>query len=293
MPTAWRMVLTGLLAIAAAAAAPVPRAAAETAPPAAASPEASGIGALVEALRLGEIFAIMQEEGRAYGAELEEEMFPGRGGPSWAAEVDAIYDAEKILPAFTERLQAELGADGAGLAPVIGFFGSATGRKAIELEVSARRALLDEAVEDAAKLRAAEMREERDPRFAALVAFAEANDLVEANVSSGLNASLAFYAGLAESGAIGEAHSEQDMLDDVWSQEPALRADTEEWVYAFIALAYGPLSDAELADYTAFSLSPEGRRLNRALFAAFDAVLSDISRALGRAAGRRLTGEDI
>ena len=43
--------------------------------------------ALAEALHLGDAFAVMAEEGRAYGAELEAEMFPGAGGASWKSAV--------------------------------------------------------------------------------------------------------------------------------------------------------------------------------------------------------------
>ncbi|MFN6953040.1 MAG: hypothetical protein ACK4NE_10675, partial [Albidovulum sp.] len=60
-----------------------------------------------------------------------------------------------------------------------------------------------------------------------------------------------------------------------------------------LALAYGPLTDEDLRAYLDYSRSPEGKRLNTALFAAFDAVFEPISRELGRAAGRQLLGQDI
>jgi hypothetical protein len=112
-------------------------------------------------------------------------------------------------------------------------------------------------------------------------------------VSSGLNASLAFYKGLAESGGLGGDMTEDQMLQDVWSQEPTLRADTEEWVYSFLAMAYAPLSDEELAAYTEFSRSDAGEAVNAALFSAFDVVFVDISHRLGSAASVYVAGQDI
>ena len=38
---------------------------------------------LEDALRLREVFSVMSEEGSDYGAQIEADMFPGAGGPSW------------------------------------------------------------------------------------------------------------------------------------------------------------------------------------------------------------------
>ena len=54
-----------------------------------------------------------------------------------------------------------------------------------------------------------------------------------------------------------------------------------------------PLPEADLKDYVAFSASAEGRRLNAALFAGFDAVSRKVSSELGRAAAEAMTGNDI
>jgi hypothetical protein len=104
---------------------------------------------------------------------------------------------------------------------------------------------------------------------------------------------LAFFQGLAEvGGGVGEI-PEEDMLADVWAQEPDIRAETEAWILPYLSLAYGPLSDDELAEYIGFSKTGPGQKLNHALFAAFDAVFSQISRDLGRATAKQMLGEDI
>jgi hypothetical protein len=108
-----------------------------------------------------------------------------------------------------------------------------------------------------------------------------------------LNANLAFYRGLADGGALGPEMTEDEMLSSVWSQEADVRQQTVEWLFPYIALAYGPLSDDELAAYTEFSASGAGQALNSALFAAFGEVFGGISQALGAAAAVQMQGQDI
>jgi hypothetical protein len=99
---------------------------------------------------------------------------------------------------------------------------------------------------------------------------------------------------MSDGGAFDDAQmTEAEMLADVWSQEPDIRAETEGWLYPFLALAYEPLSDADIEAYLAFSESQAGQAMNAALFAAFDKVFSDISRDLGRAVAEMLSGRDI
>jgi hypothetical protein len=98
--------------------------------------------------------------------------------------------------------------------------------------------------------------------------------------------------GMADSGAYGAMPQDQ-LLSDVWGQEEQVRADTSTWLYAYLGLAYSPLTEAELETYVTFWESPAGQQLNAALFGAFDAVFRDVSLELGRAAGRAMQGRDI
>ena len=84
---------------------------------------------------------------------------------------------------------------------------------------------------------------ERDPRLDLLDRFAEANDLIEENVSGALNSNLAFYRGMSEGGAFtGAEMTEEEMLSEVWSQEDDIRAETAGWLYPFLMLAYESVS---------------------------------------------------
>jgi hypothetical protein len=179
------------------------------------------------------------------------------------------------------------------IGPIVDFFASDLGQRVVELEIEARRALLDDASEEASKVAWAELQASGGPRLEALERFVTVNDLVESNFSGALNANLAFYRGMDEGGAFGGEMTEEQMLSDVWAQEPEVRESTTEWVYSYLNLAYGPLSDEDLDTYTAFSDSEPGRKVNRALFAAYGEVFNPISTALGVAVARQLQGQDI
>lgn len=258
--------------------------------PAAARAEA-GVQALAEALALPEVVEIMAAEGMVYGEELEAEMLQGQGGSDWDATLERIYAVDRVYPLLEARLAAELA--GEDLAPMLRFFTSDLGRRVVGLEVSARRALLDPAVDEASRLRLDEMRAAGDPRLEGIAAFIEAGDLVELNVAGGLNSNLAFYRGLSQVGALPYEMTESEMLADVWGQEEAIRAETEDWLMSYLAMAYEPLGPGELEAYTEFSRSEAGQRLNRALFAGFDRMFSDVSHHLGQAVALRLVGQEL
>lgn len=251
------------------------------------------VAGLVKTLKINDIIEVMRLEGLGYGAQMEEELFPGKGGQAWKSVVELIYDGPTMQKRFEQAFASQLAGDENDLPAIELFFGTELGQRILALEVEARRSLMDEAVEDAAKARVEDMMAEETPRFDALQAFSDVNDLVEMNISGAMNSNLAFFQGMAEVGALAQDMTEEDMLRDVWSQEPEIRAETESWVFPYLALAYGPLSDSEMADYIAFSKTGPGQKLNTALFGAFNTVFATISRDLGRAAARQMMGEDI
>lgn len=283
------MLLPRLLLVSALAFAAPARAETVVEPPVAAVSAAT----LTETMRLEALFDVLREEGIAHGQTLEADMFPGGGGPGWAAAVSAIYDVATLTSRFEAALDAELAADPAALAEINTFFASELGQRVVTLEIDARRAFLDEAAEEAAHVAADNRFAERDPRAGLLRRVIEAGDLIEGNVASALSGNLAFIQGMSASGAYGEGLPEDQMMSDVWAQEDQVREDTTSWLYAYLGLAYQPLTEAELQAYVDFSESPAGVRLNAALFTAFDAVFRQVSTDLGRAAGLAMLGRDI
>lgn len=249
-------------------------------------------GRLAEVMRLGDLFLVLREEGIAHGQELQTDMFPSGGGSDWATEVSGIYDADRLQGEFTDTLNAALSNDPQSLEPILAFFGSDLGQRILGLEIDARRAFLDTAAEDAARVAADDAAASRDPKVALIRRMIEASDLLEMNVAGSLSGSLAFMTGMADSGAYGAMPQDQ-LLSEVWGQEDQVRADTSSWLNAYLQLAYHPLTEAELESYVVFWESPAGQKLNAALFTAFDKVFRQVSLDLGRAAGRAMQGRDI
>lgn len=257
--------------------------------PAAATPAQAEI--LFDTLGLPDIIDIMREEGITYGAQIGTDMFPDQATSAWAATVETIYDPDAMQNGVKSAFVAAL--DGQNVTPMIDFFTSEPGRTLVALEVSARRALLDDAVDSASKDVAAIARDDNTTRFQLVEKFVKTNDLIETNVVGGMNSNVAFYTGLMAGGAFDGVLTQDQILADVWDQEADIRDSTSQWVYGFLMLAYDPVSDADLQTYTAFSGSPVGAALNVALFDAFDGMFDTISFALGREAARVMAGKDL
>ncbi len=273
---------------------PLPAVAQEAAQAGAVPPAvAADIKALTETMQFAELVGILRQEGLDYGTQLEADMFPGAGGQGWQATMALIYDAPRMEAALGEALTRELAKSPGDIADMQAFFGSDLGQKVLKLEIEARRTLLDDAAEEAARIAWEDLGSGETARVEQLERFVASNDLIESNVMGALNASLAFYQGMQEGGAFGGEMTEEQMLTDVWGQEADVRQQTTEWLFPYLTLAYGPLTDEELDSYIAFSESAQGQVLNAALFVAFDEVFTPISRALGVAVARQMSGQDI
>lgn len=251
------------------------------------------VARLGEVLQLDALFEALREEGLAHGDTLEADMFPSGGGAEWQGAVSGIYDVPSLRGRFDAALQDALGDDPEALGEIIDFLGSELGQRIVGLEIEARRTFLDPAAEEAARVAADDAAAARDPRVALIRRMIEATDLLEMNVAGAMSGNLAFMTGMAETGAYGRNKPEDQILSDVWAQEDQIRADTSAWLYAYLGLAYAPLSEADLEAYVAFGESPAGLRLNAALFTAFDRVFREVSHELGRAAGKAMQGRDI
>lgn len=254
------------------------------------APSIAGLG---QTMQLGAVFDVLRDEGLANGDDIADDLFGGAGGAGWAASVAQIYAPERMRQLFDATLQARLQDDAATLQGAQTFFASPLGQRILGLEIAARRALLDEAAEAAARESLQKLRDADAPRLAQIDRFVAVNDLVESNVMGALNANLAFLRGLAGVGRPPGRLDEGQMLSDVWARENDVRRETQDWLLPFLTLAYESLSDAELESYIAYCESVPGQRLNAAFFAAFDSVFTAISADLGRAAALQISGQDI
>lgn len=244
---------------------------------------------LYDALRGDDLMEILSEEGQVQAQDLQADMFPGRSSGAWSATTSGIYNAAAMRDAFRARFDAELSES--DIAPVLAYLESDEGARVVQLEIDARRALMDEDVEQGAREAFAVLQDNDPVRATQLDAFVAANNLIDLNVSGALNSNLSFYNGLAAGG--GFDLPQDQILADVWESAEGIRKDTTEWIYGYLTIAYSPLDDATLDRYIAFSQAPAGRALNRALFAAFDDLFRSISYDMGKAASRFTQGEDI
>lgn len=251
----------------------------------------AGASDLAAQLRIDTLLAILRDEGQAYGADLEAELFPGEGGALWQAEVARIHAPERLRPIFEAEFLGAL--DGTDTAPLESFYRSDLGQRVITLELSAREAMLSPEIENAAIEARDTAFDAHNPRLEAIYRLIDSADLLEPNVVGGMNTNLAFYRAMVTGGAFPYEVTEADMLADVAAQEPEIRAEMDSWLSAYLFLAYTPLSDAEVEEVIAFSASEPGRALTRALFAGFDAVFMETSRALGAAAARRIRSQEL
>jgi len=258
-----------------------------------ASQAGADTASLSATLQTKDSFAVMVEEGKAYGASIEEQMFPEQGTARWATMVTAIYDPTALQAIFDQTLTEALAADLQTIDAAQEFFGSPRGQRILSAEIAARRTLLDEAAEEAAQVEAERMQADRDPKMRPIREFIKAGDLIEQNVAGALTANLAFLQGMASVGTNGAVLDTDSMMSEVWGQEADIRAQTELWLLPYLTLAYRDLSEEDMQAYVAFSESPAGQRLNGALFTAYDKVFRKVSYDLGRAAALLMQGNDI
>lgn len=244
----------------------------------------------ISALSMDEVFEILRQEGVAAGEDMAREGADLSASPAWSARLSGIYQIQRMEQIF----RAQIGAVGdlELSTPAIEFFETELGQRIVSLELAARRAMADEATEQAMARQVSEMRQNASDRIALYEEFIEVNDLVESNVSGALNSNLSFYRGMATLEQFRITLNEGFMLSTVWEQEPEIRKDTQDWVLNFSALAYDVLSDEEMQQYIDLSNSEAGQKLNAALFAGFDKVFELQSYDLGQATGEFSIGED-
>lgn len=244
---------------------------------------------LLDLLELREVAAILQEEGQAHADALNQEMLGGQGGPGWQMQIDAIYDADRMIEMVRRALEETLTEE--ALEAAIAFYSSELGGRVIEMENAARAAIAQPDVEEAARARFAELDGTDDPRLAQIARLITAGDMIDRNVSTALNSNFQFLRGLRDGGALSE--SEEDLLADVSADLDQVTEDTRAWLYAYMLLAYHPLQEADLARYIDFAQTEAGRAVNRGLFKGFGAAYEDISYALGRTVALNMTAEEL
>jgi len=249
-----------------------------------------GMERLYNALRLSQSLAILRAESLSYALNNDKALLGKPGTAAWARAMQGVHDTaalEKIVQQnFYDALRD------VDVSPLVRFFESEAGQRVVDLEITARDAFRNRDIEEAA--RAAWRANPDSGRHAdAIQAFIQVGDLIERNVTGSLNANYRFLRALMQASPGTAQKSEAQILSDVWAQAPAIRADAEEWLYAFLSVAYAPLSSADMAAYLAVWQTPQGRALNNAMFLGFDQMFEVISDGIGTAAANLRTSKQL
>lgn len=240
-------------------------------------------------LRMDELLPVLRDEALAEARVMQQEgMIPASEAGAWTQAVARIHDPARLRAMLEVALREALrGQPQARLDTALVFYRESLGSRVLTLETQARAAMIDPGTDRAARAAWARAVAAGDPRVGRIRRLIEEADLVEPNVASGMNAALAFSAGFVDAGGVAMPQTEAQMLSDIWRQEPQIRADTRDWLEAFLYLAYAQLSDAQLDRLIAHAGSAPGRVLSAVLFAGYDRVYAQTSREMGAAAARR------
>lgn len=257
------------------------------------APLSPAVDAFADAFLLPDLFRIMAAEGIDYAQTVRVDFGIDISADSWAQTISAIYRPEQMQATFMAHFAEQMTGRDDVITDALAFAASDVGARVLRLEISARDALLDPDMDDAARDALEDMRAVENPRLDLIAERIAVNDLIDLNVAISLNTAFAFFDAMAQAETNNTPAPEQDLLAQLWAQEPSIRADTTEWIYSYFVLAYQPLSDADLTAYIDFSASPNGIALNNAMFAAFERTFDQLSMALGQAAGTALQSTDL
>lgn len=238
-----------------------------------------------DTMRMDDLAPLIRDEAVADGARMAGTLFPRGGTGRWAGIVAAIHDPARLRALFVAGMAAALPAtDPRDVKAGLDFYRSDLGRRLLDREIVARRAMLNPAVEDAARAAFAKARRDDDRRAGQIMRLIDSADLVEPNVVSALNAGIAFARAFQGAGGLPMPMRPEEILADAWSREPQVRAEARDWIGSYLFLAYAPLTDAQLETAIDFAASPGGRAVSRLMLAGFDAALMQVSRDMGVAA---------
>jgi hypothetical protein len=239
---------------------------------------------LLESVQTNRLLSILATEAIESGSDVDRDFLNGEGGDFFRETVTRLNDPKRLAPKleaiYTESM-TETQRDSVAL-----FFESDLGQRIIDLELSAREAMIDAEVEAAVKERVAGSGV--PPLVQQLI---DESRLVERNTEDSLGIVKEFFLGIRSAGQDELTPGQIDAI--VEESRAEVEADTREWLGAFLTLSYSPLSDDELSTYLEFWRTDAGRAFDEALFAAFRQIIGENSFAVGQLVGRLQLSQDI
>ncbi|NYS25817.1 hypothetical protein HUK65_12525 [Rhodobacteraceae bacterium 2376] len=257
------------------------------------SDERLDIEALSSAYRLPALFEAIALEGRDAADAISEEVLQGQGGASWRRAIDDLYDPDRMLERFLGVLHADLEDRAEVHLAAMEFALRPEGAAVITTELRVRVELRAEGAEQAMQAALEQARRNESADLAFVRERIRVNNLIEQNVSLGLNGSLAYFSGFMAAAPPGMGLSEGQIAAEVWGQEEEIRAETVDWLEGYLLRAYSTLSDEARAALMAHARSAEGDAFNTAMFRAYEVTFAELSEALGSAVGRALQMREL
>ncbi len=233
---------------------------------------------LVDAMGIPALIAAFSEDGLETVRDINDGFLNGQGGDVFAETTRRLYDPARLEPKLRADMIAAL--DPRDARQALAFFESAQGQRIIALEVQARQAMVDDAVEETAKAAASRADD-------ATVALLSVRNLVDRNTDVALAAQRAFFDGLAATS------DRTDMAPDIEGQRDTIAESTRAWLTGYYMLVASALEPDDMDVYIAFWETDVGQSVDAALYSAFEGTYVDLSFGLGQLVGRLLPQNEL
>lgn len=232
---------------------------------------------LFDVMGIPALIAAFAEEGSRSIPDLDAGFLGGQGGDVFAATAQRLYDPARMEAELRAGFIALVDPQQARQAEV--FFTSDQGQRIVTLEVQARQAMVDEALEDAAKAASDNATED-------VLRLISIRDLVEVNTDITMAARFAFYEGLWSAAPGGDT-------PDIEGQRGIVAEETRAWITGYYMLVASALEDNDLETYNAFWETDVGQGVDTALSQAFEDSYVTLSFGLGQVVGRLMPQNDL
>ena len=232
---------------------------------------------LFDAMGIPALVAAFAEDGRQTIPEIDAGFLGGQGGDVFFETAQRLYDPARIEAELRSSFIRRVDPQDARQALV--FFDSAQGQRIVELEVQARQAIVDDAVEAAAKAAS-------DSPGAEVERLSSVRDLVEVNTDISVAARFAFYDGF-------HAAAPSTDTPDVEGQRGTIAEETRAWITGYYMLVASAVEDDDLDIYAAFWETDVGQGVDAALSQAFEESYVALSYGLGQTVGRLMPQNDL
>ncbi|MEL6884272.1 MAG: hypothetical protein AAFP87_07160 [Pseudomonadota bacterium] len=232
---------------------------------------------LVDAMGIPALIVSFTQDGMASARDLDASFLGGQGGDVFFETVRRLHDPARMEAELRAAMTAAL--DPAAARQALVFFESDQGTRIIELEVEARRAMVDDALEEAAKAAA-------DNAGDAVLRLLSVRDLVDGNTDIAVAAQAAFFDGLAFASGTSDR-------PDIESRRGVIAEETRQWLTGYYMLVASALPEDDFDTYIAFWETEVGQAVDDAMYAAFETSYVSLSYGLGQAVGRLMPQNDL